>query len=69
MAKKADKEKDKEIDRLRNTFEEELQRKDKIIEELKKENIALIRTSLKQSEKAEELRKIVEKLEKKKPQH
>ena len=61
MQKKAD----KQLDRIKTTFEEELKRKDKIIEELKKENILLIRTSLKQSEKTEFWRKYVEALEKK----
>ena len=48
------------------TLEEELKRKDGIIERLKTENIILIRTSLKQSERTEHWRKYAEKLEKKK---
>jgi|ETNmetMinimDraft_2_1059921.scaffolds.fasta_scaffold89139_3 uncharacterized membrane protein len=58
---------DKPIDKVK-TLEDELKRRDKVIEELKKENIILIRTSLKQSEQTNHWRKYAEKLEKKKTQ-
>ena len=55
----------KELEDLKKTFEEELKRKDELIDNLKKENIVLIRTSLKQSEQTQHWKHYAERLEKK----
>jgi len=42
---------------LEKWYEEELKRKDKIIDKLKEENIVLMKTALKQSQKLVEMQK------------
>ena len=49
------------IKRLEETYAEELKRKDKTIEELKEENIVIMKTALNQSKKIDELTQKLEK--------
>lgn len=49
------------IKRLEKTYSEALKRKDKEIEELRKDNTAIFRASMKQGEKIEELQKALKK--------
>ncbi len=44
-----------EYKKLKKWFEQEIKRKDKLIEELKKENLALLKVSLKRSKEREEM--------------
>ena len=43
------------IKRLEQTYAEELKRKDKLIEELREENIVIMKAALKQSKKIDDL--------------
>jgi len=47
---------------LEKTYAEELKRKDSIIEELREQNTAIIRSALKQSQKIDDLTKKLEKV-------
>ncbi len=53
-----------EIKRLEKNYEQELKRKDKIIEELKKENLVILSSALKRSDKLtlmqEKMKKLME---------
>jgi len=53
--------KKQEIDKIHQSYKEIIDRKDKQIEELKKENIVLLKLSLKQGEKNIKLQGAVEK--------
>lgn len=44
-----------EIERIKKQYAEELKRKDKMIDELKEQNAAIMKSALKQSEKITEL--------------
>ncbi len=51
----------KEHERIVKTLQDEIERKDKIIEKLKEENFIVLRTAIKQAEKHDELLKRVKK--------
>ncbi|MBW2981723.1 hypothetical protein KY343_02475 [Candidatus Woesearchaeota archaeon] len=56
---------EKELGKLKKFYEEELKRKDKIIDELRKSNSLILKSALKESEKlthlTEKFKKLVEK--------
>lgn len=54
-----------QIKRLEEVYAEELKRKDAIIEELKEQNILIMKSALKQSKKIDELTQKLEKFLKK----
>lgn len=45
----------KEVEKLKKHYSEELKRKDKLIDELKEQNTAIMKSALKQSEKLSEI--------------
>ena len=49
------------IERLEKTFEEQLKRKDNEIEQLRKDNTAIFKASMKQEEKIEQLQAALKK--------
>jgi hypothetical protein len=58
--------KETELAKLKRWFEEEVKRKDEIIEKLKKENIVLLKTALKQGSKLTNFESRLKELTKKK---
>ncbi len=54
---------DEDIEKLKEWYKEQLEIRDKQIEELKKENLILLKTSLKQANRREDLMKANEKLQ------